>query len=90
MWSYYVLEIVKSYKHHGFHIDDKLSWGQCTNAIYRKAQRRMYFLRTFLKPTTQFPYCLISLSQRVSCRTALYVGLIEEQTGVQNRMGATS
>lgn len=39
------VEIVDSYKYLGVHIDNKLNWTQNTEAIYRKGQSRLYFLR---------------------------------------------
>jgi hypothetical protein len=39
------IEIVSEYKYLGVLIDDKLNWSAHTNAVYKKLQSRLYFLR---------------------------------------------
>ncbi len=39
------VDIVEDYKYLGVHIDNKLDWGKNTDALYRKGQSRLYFLR---------------------------------------------
>lgn len=39
------IEVVTEYKYLGLIIDNKLSWDQCADAIFKKGQQRMYFLR---------------------------------------------
>ncbi|XP_062865661.1 B-cell receptor CD22-like [Trichomycterus rosablanca] len=39
------VEVVKTYKFLGVHLDDKLDWSANTDILYRKGQSRLYFLR---------------------------------------------
>ena len=39
------IEIVDSYKYLGVHVDKRLDWKVNTNAIHKKAQSRLFFLR---------------------------------------------
>ncbi|KAF7658811.1 hypothetical protein LDENG_00007680, partial [Lucifuga dentata] len=39
------VELVQSYKYLGVYLDSKLDWSVNTEAIYRKSQSRLYFLR---------------------------------------------
>ena len=39
------VEVVNTYKYLGVHLDDKLDWSVNTEAIYKKGQSRLYFLR---------------------------------------------
>lgn len=39
------VEVVKSYKYLGVHLDNRLDWSVNTDSLYRKAQSRLYFLR---------------------------------------------
>ena len=39
------VEIVEEYKYLGLVIDNKLSWEQCTDPIFKKGQQRLYFLQ---------------------------------------------
>lgn len=39
------IEIVTEYKYLGLIIDHKLSWDQCADAVFKKGQQRLYFLR---------------------------------------------
>ncbi|KAK6178302.1 hypothetical protein SNE40_013103 [Patella caerulea] len=39
------VEIVSEYKYLGTIIDDKLSWNHNTNAVYKKCQQRLYYMR---------------------------------------------
>src|SRR4029434_522533 len=39
------VEVVKTYKYLGVHLDSKLDWSTNIDAIYKKGQRRLYFLR---------------------------------------------
>ncbi|KAG5265425.1 hypothetical protein AALO_G00242350 [Alosa alosa] len=47
------LEVVSTYKYLGLHLDNKLDWSANTDALYKKGQSRLYFLRrlrSFNKP----------------------------------------
>jgi len=39
------VEVVKTYKYLGVHLDSKLDWSANIDAIYKKGQSRLYFLR---------------------------------------------
>ena len=39
------VEVVNNYKYLGVHMDNKLDWSANIDAIYRKGQSRLYFLR---------------------------------------------
>ncbi|KAI4894909.1 hypothetical protein NFI96_007437 [Prochilodus magdalenae] len=39
------VDTVEDYKYLGVHIDNKLDWAKNTDALYRKGQSRLYFLR---------------------------------------------
>jgi len=39
------IEMVSEYKYLGVIIDHKLSWEQCADAVFKKGQQRLYFLR---------------------------------------------
>ena len=39
------IEMVKSYKYLGVHLNNKLDWMDNTNALYKKGQSRLYLLR---------------------------------------------
>ena len=39
------VEMVETYKYLGLQLDDKLDWSACTEALYKKGQSRLYFLR---------------------------------------------
>ncbi|KAI4894895.1 hypothetical protein NFI96_003892 [Prochilodus magdalenae] len=39
------VDTVEDYKYLGVHIDNKLDWSKNTDALYRKGQSRLYFLR---------------------------------------------
>ena len=39
------VEVVNTYKYLGVHIDNKLDWSANVDAIYKKGQSRLYFLR---------------------------------------------
>ncbi|KAG5279123.1 hypothetical protein AALO_G00106350 [Alosa alosa] len=39
------VEVVSTYKYLGLHLDNKLDWSANTDALYKKGQRRLYFLR---------------------------------------------
>lgn len=39
------IEMVTEYKYLGLIIDCKLSWDQCADAVFKKGQQRLYFLR---------------------------------------------
>ena len=39
------VEVVNTYKYLGVHIDNKLDWSANTDALYKKGQSRLYFLR---------------------------------------------
>ena len=41
------VEIVQKYKYLGFVIDDQLKWRDNVNMLYRKWQKRLYFVTTF-------------------------------------------
>jgi len=40
-----VVDIVKVYKYLGVHIDNKMDWTKDTDAVYKKGQSHLYFLR---------------------------------------------
>ncbi|KAI4899575.1 hypothetical protein NFI96_002191 [Prochilodus magdalenae] len=39
------VEVVRSYKYLGVHLDERLDWSVNTDSIYKKARSRLYFLR---------------------------------------------
>ena len=39
------IEMVRSYKYLGVHLDDKMDWTINSDALYKKGQSRLYFLR---------------------------------------------
>ena len=39
------VEVVSTYKYLGVHLDNKLDWSANTDAVYKKGQSRLYFLR---------------------------------------------
>ena len=39
------IEVVKTYKYLGVHLDNKLDWSVQANALYKKGQSRLHFLR---------------------------------------------
>ncbi|KAI4887111.1 hypothetical protein NFI96_003141 [Prochilodus magdalenae] len=39
------VEVVRSYKYLGVHLDERLDWSVNTDIVYKKAQSRLYFLR---------------------------------------------
>ncbi|KAG5276526.1 hypothetical protein AALO_G00106690 [Alosa alosa] len=39
------VEVVSTYKYLGLHLDNKLDWSANTDALYKKGQSRLYFLR---------------------------------------------
>ena len=39
------VEVVNTYKYLGVHMDNKLDWSANVDAIYKKGQSRLYFLR---------------------------------------------
>ncbi|KAI4878333.1 hypothetical protein NFI96_010154 [Prochilodus magdalenae] len=39
------MEVIRSYKYLGVHLDEKLDWSVNTDTVYKKAQSRLYFLR---------------------------------------------
>jgi len=39
------VEVVQDYKYLGVHLDNKLNWATNTEAVYKKGQSRLYFLR---------------------------------------------
>ena len=39
------IEVVSTYKYLGVHLDDKLDWSANTDALYKKGQSRLFFLR---------------------------------------------
>ncbi|KAI4891855.1 hypothetical protein NFI96_000197 [Prochilodus magdalenae] len=39
------VEVVRSYRYLGVHLDERLDWSVNTDSIYKKAQSRLYFLR---------------------------------------------
>ena len=39
------IEVVRTYKFLGMHLDDKLDWSANTDALYKKGQCRLFFLR---------------------------------------------
>ncbi|KAG5279118.1 hypothetical protein AALO_G00106300 [Alosa alosa] len=39
------VEVVSTYKYLGLHLDNKLDWSANTDALYKKEQSRLYFLR---------------------------------------------
>ncbi|XP_073668918.1 uncharacterized protein [Paramisgurnus dabryanus] len=39
------VEVVSTYKYLGVHLDNKLDWSANTDALYRRGQSRLYFLR---------------------------------------------
>ncbi|KAI4883500.1 hypothetical protein NFI96_024962 [Prochilodus magdalenae] len=39
------VEVVRSYKYLGVHLDERLDWSVNTDMVYKKAQSRLYFLR---------------------------------------------
>ena len=39
------IEVVQSYRYLGVHLDSKLDWSVNTDAVYRKGQSRLFFLR---------------------------------------------
>ena len=38
---------MQSYRYLGVHLDSKLDWSVNTDAVYRKGQSRLFFLRRF-------------------------------------------
>ncbi|KAI4898994.1 hypothetical protein NFI96_005657 [Prochilodus magdalenae] len=39
------VEVVRSYRYLGVHLDERLDWSVNTDTVYKKAQSRLYFLR---------------------------------------------
>ena len=39
------MEVVNTYKYLGVHLDNKLDWSANTDALYKKGQSWLYFLR---------------------------------------------
>lgn len=39
------VEVVQTYKNLGLQLDDRLDWSKNTDALYRKSQSQLYFLR---------------------------------------------
>ena len=39
------IEMVPSYKYLGVHLDKNLNWKESTNAVFKKSQSRLFFLR---------------------------------------------
>ena len=42
------VEVVSTYKYLGVHLDNKLDWSTNTDAVYKKGQSRLYFLRRLM------------------------------------------
>lgn len=38
------MEVVRTYKYVGLHLDNKLDWSENTDALYRKGWSQLYFL----------------------------------------------
>ena len=43
------VEVVETYKFLGVHLNNKLDWSDNTEALYRKGQSRLFFLRRLLQ-----------------------------------------
>lgn len=68
---------VTKYRYLGLIIDHKLPWDQCADAVFKKGQQRMYFLKKLnLMLTTKFRFYFISPLLRTFFHTSVYAGMI--------------
>ncbi|KAI4899267.1 hypothetical protein NFI96_008017 [Prochilodus magdalenae] len=53
------VEVVRSYRYLGVHLDERLDWSVNTDTVYKKAQSRLYFLRRLGSetPADVLPVC---------------------------------